>query len=51
MNAMTVAEIAEAVGSSQRNLPFGEARITSISTDSRPLPEDGDKEECMFVAL
>ena len=51
MIAMTAAEIAEAVGGNLHNLSCGSAKITSISTDSRPLPEDGEKEECLFVAL
>ena len=51
MRPMTLGEIAAAVGCTDSYFLDNNAKITSISTDSRPQPEDGDRESCLFVAL
>lgn len=51
MIPMTLGEIAKAVGCNDPQMATNKIKITSISTDSRPQPEDGDKEGCLFVAL
>ena len=51
MMPMTLSEVAQAVGCTAEYFLNNHAKITSISTDSRPQPEDEDKESCLFVAL
>ena len=51
MVPMTLEEIAQAVGCKDHAFLGNKIKITAISTDSRPQPEDGDKEGCLFVAL
>ncbi len=51
MMPMTLEEIAQAVGCKKDYFWGNKVKITAISTDSRPQPEDGDKEGCLFVAL
>lgn len=43
MRPMTLGEIAAAVGCTDSYFLDNNAKITSISTDSRPQPEDGDR--------
>ena len=51
MRPMTVGEIAKAVGSENPAQLANNLPITSITTDSRPVNEDGDRDSCLFVAL
>lgn len=51
MRPMTVGEIAKAVGSTDPAQLASTLPITSITTDSRPMNEDGDRDSCLFVAL
>ena len=51
MMPITLSEVAQAVGCTDSRFVNNTAKITSISTDSRPQPEDGDREGCLFVAL
>lgn len=51
MMPMTLSKVAQAVGCTAEYFLNNHAKITSISTDSRPQPEDEDKESCLFVAL
>ena len=51
MKPMTLGEVAKAVGCTDEYFLNNQAKITSVSTDSRTQPQDEDKESCLFVAL
>ena len=51
MRPMTLGEVAKAVGCTEEYFLNHKGKITSVSTDSRPQPEDEDKDSCLFVAL
>ena len=50
MRPMTLGEVAKAVGCTEEYFLNHKGKITSVSTDSRPQPEDEDKDSCLFVA-